>query len=447
MHGEVVENGLEQDLDGIAWHLGLACDYGGDWPGAVEAYLLWLRIQRIKAPKTAMSTATRPIGRKVVAIYCLHRTPDAPDGRWGSNSLEQRGIGGSEEAVILMSRELAALGLHVEVYAYPPDHDIGPDAFGVWWLPVQSYSVNGLAPPDVFISWRAYALATQGGPHALNFLWLHDRVIAKLAAPALIDQLAGVLLLSAHHKAQLPAHAMSKAILTRNGVASDFWRHGPNEHNRFIFASHPERGLEQLLKIWPIISANVPGARLDLYHGFPDTYGQGGAPEEELVKMRGLRARVEQLLRKVAGVHMHGMVNQSTLSLAYASASFWLYPTSLPETSCISAMKAMGNGAIPITSRLPNSGLVETTGSFDLGPLPARPTATLQVDEDMLNAWAQSVVAAARDARAGKLERHRRVMVQWARDTYSWAAVARQWFEIFQSHRSAFAFRSTQQPL
>jgi len=421
-----------QGLDGIAWQLGLACDYGGDWPGAVHAYLLWLRIQRQGAPPVLV-VPTRPQEKTVVVIFCLHRTPDAPGGRWGSNSLAQRGIGGSEEAVILMSRELVREGFHVEVYAYPPDAEIGVDAFGVWWLPVHAYGANGLAPPDVFISWRAYALASQGGPGALNFLWLHDRVIGKLMPPALIAQLAGMLVLSQHHRAQLPAHAVSKAVLTCNGVASSFWQDGPNLAHHFIFASHPERGLEELLQVWPLITASMQGAQLHLYHGFPEGYGHGGAPEAELVKMRSFRARVEHLLGQATGVHMHGMVNQSALALAYARASFWLYPTSMAETSCISAMKAMGNGAIPITSRLPNSGLVETAGEFDLGPRPARPAAKLESDREMLLAWARTVIEAAHDAREGKLDDHRQNMKRWARDRYSWNAVARQWSDLFQT--------------
>jgi len=421
-----------QGVEGIAWHLGLACDYGGDWPGAVQAYLLWLRIQRKNAPPVVVAPM-RPRAKTVVVIFCLHRTPDAPGGRWGSHSLAERGIGGSEEAVILMSRELARAGFHVEVYAYPPDAEIGADAFGVWWLPVHAYGANGLPPPDIFISWRAYALAAQGGPSALNFLWLHDRVIGKLMPTDLIAQLAGVLVLSQHHKAQLPAHAMSKAVLTCNGVASSFWQDGPNLPHHFIFASHPERGLEELLRVWPIITGSVQSAQLHVYHGFPEGYGLGGAPEDELAKMRAFRARVDSLLGQATGVHMHGMVNQTTLALAYSRASFWLYPTSMAETSCISAMKAMGNGAIPITSRLPNSGLVETVGEFDLAPPPTRPVAKLETDREMLLAWAHSVIEAAHNAREGRLDDHRQKMKRWARDRYSWGAVARQWSGLFQT--------------
>ncbi len=54
-------------------------------------------------------------------------------------------------------------------------------------------------------------------------------------------------------------------------------------------------------QVWSFISAGVPGARLDIYHGFPDAYGQGGAPENELLKMRAFRVRVERLLKQLPG--------------------------------------------------------------------------------------------------------------------------------------------------
>jgi protein O-GlcNAc transferase len=47
---------------------------------------------------------------------------------------------------------------------------------------------------------------------------------------------------------------------------------------------------------------------------------------------------------------------------------FSLYPTSFPETGCITIMRAMGCGVIPITSRLRNSVLPTLTAGFDLGP-------------------------------------------------------------------------------
>lgn len=40
----------------------------------------------------------------------------------------------------------------------------------------------------------------------------------------------------------------------------------------------------------------------------------------------------------------------------------------LPETGCISLLKAMAMGAIPITSRFANSTLPELTSEWDMGP-------------------------------------------------------------------------------
>lgn len=40
----------------------------------------------------------------------------------------------------------------------------------------------------------------------------------------------------------------------------------------------------------------------------------------------------------------------------------------VPETGCVSLIKAMAMGAIPITSRFPNSTLPELTSEWDMGP-------------------------------------------------------------------------------
>ncbi len=55
------------------------------------------------------------------------------------------------------------------------------------------------------------------------------------------------------------------------------------------------------------------------------------------------------------------------ITIRYAAAGFYLYPTSFDETSCVSIMKAMVNGAIPITSK--RGALSQVVGAFDMGPL------------------------------------------------------------------------------
>ena len=88
-------------------------------------------------------------GRRV-AIYC-EEYGQTWWPNWGPRSVGS-GLGGSEEAVVFLSREVAALGWAVEVYGVPPKEDQGLDAFGVRWLPTEAYDTA--CPPEVFIAWR-----------------------------------------------------------------------------------------------------------------------------------------------------------------------------------------------------------------------------------------------------------------------------------------------------
>ena len=83
-------------------------------------------------------------GRKILVIYC-NEYEQTWWPNWGPNSMDTGGVGGSEEAVIFLSKELRQkFGYHVEVYGEALPQDWGDTTTGVWWLPHQIY--NALAP-------------------------------------------------------------------------------------------------------------------------------------------------------------------------------------------------------------------------------------------------------------------------------------------------------------
>lgn len=119
-------------------------------------------------------------------------------------------------------------------------------------------------------------------------------------------------------------------------------------------------------------------------------------------------------------------------------------------------------GAIPITSRYPDSALPELTDPFDLGPQPpprrlVRPAsatggdesldteagaefATIASDPEWLLQWRDAVVEAASRAVAeqhadvsgqGSIVAHRGAMMAWARHRLPWSAVAEEWAQLF----------------
>ena len=120
-----------------------------------------------------------------------------------------------------------------------------------------------------------------------------------------------------------------------------------------------------MLLVWPRVKAAIPSAVLKVYYGFSKAVVKWG--KQHVPMFDEWRQEVERLLEQ-DGVVLEGMVPHDTLAEAYASAGFYLYPTTYPETGCVSVMKAMAMGAIPITSRYADSVVPELTDVHDLGP-------------------------------------------------------------------------------
>lgn len=402
-----------------------------------------------EASKEGIRLVPRPSDRVVVAIYC-DEYGNSWWPAWGPSSTGT-GIGGSEEAVIYISRELAKLGhIWVEVYAKPPSREIG-ETNGVAWYPHEWYSYVAQDAPDIFVSWR-YGISVVLGTHATQtYLWLQDigASIAEPLTPEFVRHIDGVFTLSNFHTSMLPAAAQSKAFVTPNAMDPHHFdlpesvvRSVTRRETRFIYASAPNRGLEQLLTIWPLIYDGLNGdAELWVYYGFTDAF-QSWA-RSHMSDFDTWMLHMRRLLDQ-DGVRYVGMVNQSTLSEAYWRSGFSLYPTSFPETGCVALMKAQALGAVPITSRYEKSTLPELTGRWDLGP-PSSP-GEIRNDPDRLVAYAHAVVRAAsghcdHTSNAGLtsdddcIRVHRASMMRWARDRFRWSRVAKIWADTFSDNQ------------
>ena len=394
----------------------------------------------------AARDGVRARGKLVVAVFC-DEYGQTWWPTWGPSSLETGGLGGSEEAVVFVSRELARRGHAVEVYNECPDGDLGLDAFGVRWLRHAVY--DAARPPDVFVAWR-YHVSTavaDAATHPKVYTWLQDVPGYGSWTRPYVDGLAGVFTLSAFHTRTLPDFARPKAFETPNGIDPSFLVDGPNRPNVFAYGSAPNRGLYEVLKAWPTVYARIPGASLHVYYGFSDAFvkwARGAVP-----RFDAWRETIEALLGQ-PGVVYHGMVSHEALARGYADAGFVLYPTTYPETGCVSIMKAMALGAIPVTSRYAGSVVPELTNRFDLGPeTPRDADASVSVVLDDLrtdrdpadDAWqaafAQAAVDAATSATRSLLDAHRADMKRYARDRFLWTHVAEKWESHFLGRHAA----------
>lgn len=351
-----------------------------------------------------------------MTFYCGDNFDD-----WGPRSVET-GIGGSEEAVICMARELAVLGCDVSVYCR-----LSPDSperdRGVRWLPFQSFSDD--EPGDVFIAWRRPEYLERGRKWRQRHQWLHDRwdFIYPDDAAAAVDRV----LLVSHDQGTDPGLGRvprEKMHFTTNGIAAEFLRDpGANEPERAIYASCPARGLIDVLEMWPDIRRAVPAARLDVYYGFNGAY-QAMADLYPFLDV--IREKVMRLVEQ-PGVTYHGRVGHHELADAFARSGLWIYPTECPETSCITAMKALAMGCLPITSG--RGALAETLDGHDLGPVD--PKRAITKSRWRMWRFRRAVIRTMRNGRRPELMRKRFEWARWARERYAWSRVAREWLELF----------------
>lgn len=393
----------------------------------------------LAASRDAAAGRTRRLVIFCRRSYSGERSEKPGSWEWGPHAKE-RGIGGSESAVIALSRELVGAGWGVRVYGSPPAEDVGVDDHGVAWLPHWAYRTiksgargdgnadQTLDEGEVFVAWR-FAEALHVGRHAARrYLWLHDEVqvhtVPRVCIPLLAKGGGGIFVLSAFHRSQLPPFALPYAIMTSNGLESTALADGPNHNDHFLYASTPTAGLHLLLTMWPRVREAVPNASLDVYYGFWP-YAMWN-DQKHLVK---LRKQIEPLLEQ-PGVRYHGMQSEAVLAQAYARAGFYAYPTDKAETSGIALMKAQSCGCIPVTSGQPISAAPETCGEFDLGAR-GRPGYIGQ-DPDWQRDYVDALLAAARRPSA-ELTALRTRMKSSARQRFSWRSVAAQWSAVFQN--------------
>jgi len=122
-----------------------------------------------------------------------------------------------------------------------------------------------------------------------------------------------------------------------------------------VYTSTPFRGLNLLIKLFPLIREQIPQARLKVFSSLK-VYQ---ASKEEDKKSYG---KLYETCQRITGVEYVGSISQTKLSQELKKALIFAYPNTFAETSCISAMEAMAAGCQIVTTHL--GALAETTAGF-----------------------------------------------------------------------------------
>jgi len=314
---------------------------------------------------------------------------------WSPDSLET-GIGGSEEAIIRLSRELRDMGKKVTVYTntYRGNYD------GVLYRNMEEFNHNDEF--NLLVLWRC--------PYELDnkfkgkvWLWLHDVHEPEDFTDYRINNVDKVIVLSKYHRSLFPMIPEEKIMYSANGLTIDYdlYKKVIRDPYKMIYTSCPSRGLEHLLDWWPEIKKAVPKANLHVFYGFGNyEYAWKDDPD----KMKWVTTMKEKLNQD--GITFYGRTGQDEINRHTAESGVWAYPTEFPEISCITAMKAQSLGAIPVTTGY--AALAETQQYGAKAQIPQMKDAIMDMllNQDKFN---------------------RQEMMDWARKEFSWRKVAESW--------------------
>jgi hypothetical protein len=260
---------------------------------------------------------------------------------WSPKSLS-RGLGGSQTAVIYLSRQWILLGYKVIVYGNFIDEGIYD---GVQYLHYQKFN-----PFDVFeilIIWRDKNISVLNLLLQAREIWLdlHDVPYhPEQFTPELLNKLTFICVKSHYQRSYLQHVQDFKFKLIPNGIDAGALNllNVLREPYRLVYSSRYYRGLELMLRFgWPIIRRHFPDAEFHLYGGWSEP---DNSPHRAQWKLEMID------LMNQPGVFHQGRVGQDQLLQDKARSAIHYYACTFEEIDCISVRESAAVGCVPVTS-------------------------------------------------------------------------------------------------
>lgn len=320
------------------------------------------------------------------------------------DTLKERGLGGSESAIILLSQELVNLGMDVTVFNRCEREG---DYNGVRYLDLSRIKDNREFF-DIMISSRSCipyipiqfkdGVVERWGVNPADFVnlvsnvrhkvvWMHDTFcdgeewLEHLLVDGYINELftlsdwhTNYVSNSAHgHEPRHYEQLKHKIWQTRNGLVNYIKEVDidKKDKNLFIYNASVSKGMVPLLtQCWPMVREHIPQAKLKIIGGF---YRHENPDELE----RQFNECYDKHHGK-NGVEFTGIIKQDEVAKIFAKASFFIYPAIYPETYGISTIEGINYntpvvgcrfGALEEVAAEKTSYLIDYPFNYDKGQL------------------------------------------------------------------------------
>jgi hypothetical protein len=275
---------------------------------------------------------------------------------WSGSSILSIGVGGSETYIIEMARYIQKSG-SFDVYVFC--NCLEEENFeGVIYKPLNDYYSfikQNYIHTCIVSRYSEYLPVTFKGYTENVYMVVHDLTPTGIVIP--IDKkLKKIFCLTEWHVEYFTKIFPSlKNITVPFYYGIDFSKFKNEniifkEQYKFIYSSFPNRGLLQLLQMWPKIVEFQSHASLHIYCDINGKWVNEVEPE--------MMSKIRQLFIEYGvqqnnmNIYYHGWVNKQTLSEAWLSSDIWFYPCTFMETFCLTALEAALTKTLVITNDL-----------------------------------------------------------------------------------------------
>lgn len=274
---------------------------------------------------------------KDIVYYCGQTQHE-----WNPEMAKTKGIGGSEEAVINLSKQWARMGYNVTVYNSCGIKPMTCD--GVKYMPYWAYNANDRV--DMTILWRSPRLAEYDLNTVKLFVDMHDVISSGEFTEKRLKKIDKVFVKTEFHKSLFPNIPDEKIVVVPNGQDFELFKADVvKDQYLMVNTSSPERSMDVLPMLFKEVKKQVPQARCKWAYGF-EIFDNAHA------KNKTMMAWKEKCLKEMeeAGIENCGRLSQAECAKLYLEGSILAYPSEFAEIDCISVKKAQACGCTPITS-------------------------------------------------------------------------------------------------
>ncbi len=291
---------------------------------------------------------------KIVLYAGYYSPPYSPE------TIDEIGLGGTEQCIINLAKTLKQSHPRWDIWVV--GGVVYGDYDGVMYRPTQDFK-NEVKSVDTIIgvSYIHYIEEFKDIDYTDSIFWVHNtdyftwwdgEELPNHRELLLDSKLKSIICLTEWHKnnfiEQFP-ETKDKIQVIGNGIDISKFQVGEKNPNQYIYTSHAERGLGQILSEWDDILLVNPSAELKIS---TPQYG-----------LEYFNLYYKDWVSSLDNTEFLGTLPQHELYKLMAESTYWYYPSSYEETFCITALEMLGHKVQPITWEW--GGLKETLNDFN----------------------------------------------------------------------------------